>query len=1073
MKRELLLTFLLLVGLTTYVFSQTTTVSGTVKDKDGNGLPGVTVLVKGTSQGTSTKTDGTYSLANVPANATLVYSFVGMKTQEVPVNAQTIIDITMLDGAALEQVVVTAFGIKKEKKALSYAVQEVKSDAITAVNNPNLSTALQGKVAGVQLRQSSGMPGASSLITIRGSSSLTGSNQPLFVVDGVPISSGSDFAGGISGGVSGTDASSRSLDIDPNDIESISVLKGGAASALYGLRASNGVVLITTKSGKNATKGRTNISLNMGYTWDQVTRLPKPQTVYAQGSNGIFNQGTSLSWGPRISDLGNTSVNPNATGNGTTYTNNVGEEVTGQVYDNINPLFQTGGTYNVGLTASGATNYGNYAVGFGYTTQDGIIPTTGMRRLNAKIAGGYQLTPKLKVSGSVNYSDLLIDKIAGGSNISNPLFTTYWAPSSYDLWGTPFASAGNPYSQIHYRGAMDNPRWSLANNEFNETNRRTFGNIQLNYKPFSWMTVNYRLGNDFYVTGGKEVYELGSGFTGGRTATPSGGQIQDYTFTRNQINSNLSLTLNKNFGDDFSASLLLGNEMYDIRTQLLNVVGTGITIGGFRNMSNTSNQVTTETRSAQRVVGFFANLEFSWRNTLFLTASGRQDYVSFLARGNRAFFYPSVGLSWAFTETFQIPQNILTFGKIRVNYSQVGQGAAPFSTTNIFVQGAPSSGFLNDGIRYPFNGQVGFTQSNIIRSADLKPQNTVSYELGAELAFLNNRISVDYSFYINNTSDQIFSVPVPSTTGFTSETRNAGEVETKGHELAINAHIIKSAKSDGFNWNFGMNFTSFANRVLRLEDGVANIFLAGFTTPSSRAFAGNTYPALFGVGYQRDAQGRIVVDGRGDAATNPTYGMPLQDPNPKVIGKVQPDFTIGFTNSFSFKGFTLMAQVDWRKGGQAYSGNTRLARLYGQTEETTDRESVNYVVPDAVVWNGEVDANSNPVYTNLPANNIQIARNQSYWFGVLRSIDEAHVFDAGFVRLREVSLTYQFPKKWLKPLKLHSLSLSAIGRNLLLFTDYPGFDPETNLGGAVNGQGLEYVSLPQTKSYGISLKTTF
>ncbi len=1065
MKRELLLTFLLLVGLTTYVFSQTTSVSGTVKDKDGNGLPGVTVLIKGTTQGTSTKNDGTYSIDNVPSSATLVYSFVGMKTQEVPVNAQTIIDVTLLDGAALEQVVVTAFGIKKEKKALSYAVQEVKSDAITAVSNPNLSTALQGKVAGVQLRQSSGMPGASSLITIRGSSSLTGSNQPLFVIDGVPVSSGSDFGGG----VSGTDASSRSLDIDPNDIESISVLKGGAASALYGLRASNGVVLITTKSGKNAEKGRTNISLNMGYTWDQVTRLPKPQTVYSQGSNGTFNPGTSLSWGPRISDLGDPNVNPNATGNGT-YTNNVGQEVTGQSYDNISPLFQTGGTYNVGLTASGVTNKGNYAVGFGYTTQDGIIPTTGMRRLNAKIAGGYQLTSKLKVEGSVNYSDLLIDKIAGGSNLSNPLFTTYWAPSSYDLWGTPFADEANPYKQIHYRGAMDNPRWSLANNKFNETNRRTFGNIKLNYQPFKWLTVNYRLGNDFYVTGGKEVYELGSGFTGGRTATPSGGQIRDYTFTRSQINSNLSLNLNKNFGDDFSASLLLGNEMYDIRTQYLNVVGTGITIGGFHNLSNTSNQNTTETRTAQRVVGFFANFELAWRNTLFLTASGRQDYVSFLARGNRTFFYPSVGLSWAFTETFQLPQNILTFGKIRVNYAQVGQGTVPYSTTNIFVQGTPGSGFITDDIAYPFNGQIGFTQDNTIRSTNLRPQNTVSYELGAELAFLNNRISVDYSFYINNTSDQIFNVPLPASTGFISEVRNAGEVETKGHELTINAQLIKSAKPDGFNWNFGMNFTSFANRVLRLEDGVANIFLAGFTTPSSRAFAGSTYPAIFGVGYQRDDQGRIVVNGDANSAT---YGMPLEDPNPKVIGQVQPDFTIGFTNSFSFKGFTLMAQVDWRKGGQAYSGNTRLARLYGQTDETLDRESVNHVIPNAVVWNGEVDGNGNPVYSNLPTNNIQIARNQTYWQRVLSSIDEAHVFDAGFVRLREVSLTYQFPKRWLKSLRLNSLSLSAIGRNLLLFTDYPGFDPETNLGGAVNGQGLEYVSLPQTKSYGVSLKSTF
>ncbi|EAY31183.1 SusC/RagA family TonB-linked outer membrane protein [Microscilla marina] len=1069
MKSKLLLTLFFMVGLTTYVFSQSITVSGTVKDKEGGGLPGVTILIKGTTQGTATNNDGTYTLADVPSNATLIFSFVGMQTQEIVVGAQTSIDVVLQEEGALAQVVVTAFGIKKEKKALSYAVQEVKADAITAVDNPNLSNALQGKAAGVQLRQTSGMPGASSLITVRGNSSLTGNNQPLFVVDGVPISSTSDFTPG----VSGTDGSSRSLDINPNDIESVSILKGGAASALYGLRASNGVVLITTKSGKNAKKGRTNITLNTGYTWDRVTRLPKAQKTYAQGSARTFNPGTSLSWGPKISQLGDPNVNPNATGNGTTYINNVGQEVTGQAYDNVSPLFQTGGTYNLGVSASAATAKGHYAVGFGYTKQEGILPTTGMRRINGKVAGGYQLTTNLKVEASLNFSDLLIDKVAGGSNLSNPLFTTYWAPSSYDLWGTPYAEDGNPYKQIHYRGAMDNPRWSLANNQFDETNRRAFGNVQLTYKPLKWLTVNYRLGNDFYVTGGKEVYELGSGGTGGRTTIPSGGQIQDYTFTSRQVNSNLTLILNQNFGKDFSASLLLGNEFYDIRTQSLSVVGTGITIGGFRNMSNTSNQVTTEISTAQRVVGFFSNFELSWRNTLFLTASGRQDYVSYLARNNRRFFYPSVGVSWAFTETFEVPQNILTFGKIRLNYAQVGSGTAPYSTTNIFIQGNPNSGFLTDGIAYPFNGQVGFTQSNIIRNENLRPQNTVTYEVGTELKFLNNRISLDYSYYVNNTTDQIFSVPVPGSTGFTSETRNAGEVETKGHELAVNAQIIQPAKQGGFGWNLGVNFTSFSNRVIRLEEGVANIFLAGFTTPSSRAFAGRTYPSLFGVGYQRDDQGRVVVDGRGDANTNATYGMPIADPNPKVIGNVQPDFTMAITNSFSFKGFTLTTQIDWRKGGQAYSGNTRLARLYGQTEETEDRESTSYVVPDAVSWNGEVDASGNPVYTNLPNNNISIARNQTYWVNVLSNIDEAHVFDAGFVRLREVALTYQFPSAWLKRLKLNTLSLSVIGRNLLLFTNYPGFDPETNLGGAINGQGLEYVSLPQTKSYGVSLKTTF
>jgi TonB-linked SusC/RagA family outer membrane protein len=856
------------------------------------------------------------------------------------------------------------------------------------------------------------------------------------------------------GGVSGTDASSRSLDINPEDIESINILKGPAASALYGLRASNGVVVITTKRGKSADRGKPTVTFSTNYTADQVSKVPELQSTYAQGSNGQLGQGTSLSWGPRIDTL-------------KPYIRNVtglpSEEVQPMVYDNISPFFKVGGTLNSAVDVSGSGENGNYSMGVGYTTQKGFVPTTGMRRANAKFAGDFRISPKFKVGASANYSDLNIDKIAGGSNLSNPLFTTYYAPRTYDLWGLPYATLDNPYRQIHYRGAMDNPRWALANNMFNETTRRFFGNVNVAYNPVDWITLNYRLGTDYYITDGKEVYELGSGGTGGRTATPSGGQIQDFSLTQNQINSNFNIVFNRNITPDLNFNLLLGNELYDIRGRNMTMSGTGITIGGFRNIGNTTTQTTLEELNNQRTVGFFGNLALSWKDMLFLNASGRNDYVSNMPRGNRSFFYPSVGLGFAFTEALDIPENILSFGKIRASFAQVGQTGPIYSTRNIFLQGGSTTGFLTDDIQFPFNGLIGYTQSDIIRSNELVPQNTNTYEVGAELRFFNDRVGFDYTYYVINVTNQIFAVPIAASTGFTSELKNAGEVETKGHELAINATPLKTS---GFQWDVRANFTSYRNRVIELAPGVDNIFLGGFTTPNVRAYAGAPYPAIFGSRYLRDGSGNIVVDSRATIAgkNNPYYGMPLADPVNGVIGQVQPDFEIGFTNTFSFKGFNLSAQVDWRKGGQMWAGNTRLAKLYGIDKMTEDRATP--VVLDAV--KGYIGPDGQVVVEGR--NDIEIVKGQAYWNQVLDAIEESNVYSTSFVRLREITLGYTLPSAWLNKTLFRSANVFLTGRNLFLITDYPNFDPETSTGGAGNFQGLEYVALPQVRSYGAGIR---
>ncbi len=1050
MKKVLFaLSIMVMVGL--HAIAQTTNVTGTVTDAgDGFPIPGVSVFVKGTTIGTVTTPDGTYNLA-VPNDAqTIVFSFVGMKTQEIAFTGQATIDVALeSDAVDVDEVVVTAMGIRKEKKALTYAAQQVESEMITQASQPNITNALQGKVAGVTVSQSSGMPGASSYMTIRGATSLSGNNQPLFVVDGMPIESNSIFVNAVTQDrVSGTDASSRSLDIDPEDIESVNVLKGPAASALYGLRASNGVVIITTKSGKGLKADEGTITVSTSYTADVVTRLPKLQSTYAQGNNGNFSQGTSMSWGPRIDELGE-------------YVNNVGETVTGQVYNNVDPLFDTGHTSTTNINFARGTDTGNYSVSFGYTDQNGVISPAGMERYNGKVNANFKITEKLKVGGSAMYSKMAVTKLPSGSNLSNPLFTTYYAPRSYDLWGTPFAKEDDPYEQIHYRSAMDNPRWSLANNKFTEDNDRIIGNINLEYEILENLNLRYQLGIDQITNSQKEVYELGSGRTGGRTSPPSGGEITDFLYAQRQYNSNLSISYNKKI-NDFDITAVIGNEIYDVYSRELFVIGSGFDIGGYHNMANTTSQVTSEAVSQRRVAGIYGSATVGYKSMVYLTATGRTDRVSNLARGNRDFFYPSIGGSFVFTELLDVDPSILTFGKLRFGYAQVGQAPpSNYPITNIFVKGGAGSGFLNDGIEFPFNDVNGFSQSSTLRTADLKPQNTETIEVGAELHFMNKRISVDYTYFRSDVNDQIFSVPLAASTGYQAELRNAGKLRSTGHELMLQVTPVQMQK---FRWDIAANFTKYKNEVISLAEGVQDIYLGGFDSPSIRALAGQTYPSIYGIGYVRDDAGKVVLL---DDPSSPYHGMPIPESDAKKIGDVQPDFLIGFTNTFTFHGVTLTAQVDWKKGGEMYSGNNRLGRLYGMLDITEDRTTP--VVLEGS--KGYYDSNGDLVVTG--DNDIAIVRGETYWNTRLSSLDEAHVLETSFVRFRELSIGYTLPRNWLGDSVVKNATISFVGRNLGLWTSYPNFDPETSTTGAVNGQGLEYVAFPQTSSFGGKLILEF
>lgn len=1076
MKQILFIAFAALFSLS-QMYAQRT-ITGTVTDEAGESLIGASVLVKGSSTGTITDFDGRYSVM-ASGDDVLVFTYIGYMTKEIPIAGQSEVNVVLqIDALRFDEVVVTEFGISRERKALSYSVQDVSGDVLSRAGTPNVTNALQGKIAGVQVNQSSGMPGASSLIRVRGSNSFNLGNEPLYVIDGIPIASGASFAGG----VSGTDYSSRALDINVEDIESITVLKGASASALYGLRASNGVVVITTKKG---TRGATRpeITLSQSFSFDEVSRLPDLQNTYAQGAGGAFNIGASTSWGPRVEDLADPSINPRANGDGT-YTNLIGQDVVPQKYNNVDPIFRTGVTSTTNLGINGAIDdRGSYSFSMGYTDQSGIIRTTGMERVNLRMGSEYSITDQIRTGFNVNVVRTDIDKLAGGSNLSNTLFTTYWAPISYDLWGLPFATADNPYAQIHYRGAMDNPRWGLENNSFNENITRTFGSVFFEYKPLEWLTARYQVGMDAFTENHKEIYGLGSGGSGGRTTgwtigqdeqgnpiplatgSPSGGQITDFKRDYRSVASNFLLLIDTRFGDDFTLDAVLGNEILDVQSDAILNVGSGIEIGGFSNISNTSDQNITSSRSHSRTIGNFANATLGWRSTVFFNASVRTDIVSNMPSGERTFTYPSVGVGFVFSELLDLPaSSFFNFGRIRASYAEVGQAGPLYVTTTPFVLSSVGTGFTNNGIAFPFGGVTAFQETNSLGNPNLRPQNTKSIELGLQLQFFRNRLGLDITYFSDKTVDQIFRVPVASSTGYSTALQNAGELEGKGWEISLTGTPVQVNR---FSWDVAINFTKVDNQVIALAEGVENIFLGGFVEPNVRAQAGSSYPIIFGSRFLRDDSGNIVYDSRQFLAggnSNPRYGMPIVDPELGPIGNVNPDFEIGFSNTFSYGPVSVFAHIDIREGGSAYAGNTRLQKLYGMDAVTEDRETP--VIPDGV--KGFIDGDGQLIIEG--ENDISILRGQSFWLTYMDAIDESNVYSTSFFRLREVGITYTFGRS-LGP--LNGLTVFGSARNLLLISDYPNFDPETSVGGASNFQGLEYVNLPQTKSFLVGFRANF
>lgn len=1002
------------------------TVAGKVIDDKGDPLPGVSILVRGTTIGTTTDVDGRYALT-VQEGATLIFSFIGYVTQEINVGNRSTIDISLKEDISnLSEFVVTAFGIEKEKRQLVYSTQEVDGRDLSAVGNTNLLNGLQGKVAGVSVNLNSGMPGKSPDIRIRGYRSLTGSNAPLYVIDGMPVAGGG-----------------RQVDFNPNDIETINILKGQAASALYGLRAANGVVVITTKSGKNS-KGKPTVTYSTHYNVDEASFLPETQMEFAQGLNGVFDPNNIWTWGPRISDMG-------------TYTNQRGEQEVAAAYDNQRDFYQKGGTINNNVTFANSGDLGNFLVGIGHTHQTGIVPNSDMTRINLKLNGELNISKKFTINSSFNYSDLLVNDFPetfGNDNFFRGLIET---PPSYNLKGKPYAEPDNPYRQIFYRASQNNPYWVINNNFRSEATKRTFGNLFFKYDFADNLSINYRIGADHFSLNRTVHRELGDG-PAGRANPPRAGSLSLTNSFATQVNSNLYLSYNKKITEDFNVDLILGNEIFNNNNVGNTSTGSNYLVGGWPNLANTTLVTAGNSQRENRIVGFYGNASIGWKDMIFINASIRNDIVSNMLSNNRSFIYPSIGTGIVLTEAIPVLQNAFSFAKLRATYAEVGQ-AGP-----LYVNDRGFNSFNPSGFIFPFQGLGSWTQNTTRVSPDLVPENTKSFEVGLDFRFLQDRIGVDYTYYRNLSEGQIFSIPIAVSTGATSEIRNAGELLSFGHEIMLSLSIVETAD---LKWQFNTNFSTYTNRVESLYGDTDRVIITSGDGVALVAEVGNTYPSFLGTSFLRDPSTNQIVIQSNPALTN-FYGLPIRQTIPSVLGTPNPDFEFNFINNLRYKNFNLSLQVDWRKGGLIFSQSLTESIRRGLAPETLERE--NDVVLEGVKGR-LVDGN-----LVVEGQNDIVIKKDFRWGNTMHAITENILTDASFVRLRELTLSYNLPNDLFGNKFLQSATLMLTGRNLFLFTK-SFVDPELNtsegFAQSSNSAGIEWSQIPQTRSYGVAVNLRF
>lgn len=1036
---------LLLAFVVQLTFAQEKTISGTVSDDTGLPLPGATVLVKGTSSGTSTDFDGKYSI-KVNSGDVLVFSFVGYATQEITVGSSSSINLSLEEDAeSLEEVVVTALGIKKEKRNLSYGTSEVKAEELTRARETNITNSLQGKVTGVQVTNSGGNLGGSSKIIVRGVSSLSGRNNPLWIVDGVLINDSQTVSNNDNSRITGNrDFSNGAAAINPDDVESINVLKGAAATALYGSRAAAGAIVVTTKRGKEGAGPTVNI--NSSLRFDNLFRTPDYQQEYAGGTAGRFDAGLGVDWGPRIT--GQIEQNLAITG------------ATGPltaVRDNgINDFYGTGQTAINNFAISDGSSKYDYRLSLTNLAQTGILPGAELDRLTISLNAGVRHSEKLQSRFSVQYTKTGSQGTgAAGANDPNIFslsqFSSTVDPKNYLPWKD---ASGNQINTLFDNTGLEsnNPFWLRYENSNDRDDDRIFGNYEITYKPWADLAFTGRVGVD--MLDDRRLIEN----TKGTVGRLQGDFISD-NIRRNEVTADFIANYTKTLSEDFNLNVLGGVQYNSRQFERQYIEGVNLLIPELFSPANAAQVIANRDFAESRVIGLYGSAELEFKNYLTLTLTGRNDWSSTLPKDNNNYFYPSVGMAFVFSDAFNIQSNFLSYGKLRGSWAQVGNDTTPYLLDFRFTPQSTADGQYSLDLNFPLNGALAYSASATIPPVGLRPEQQTSFEVGLELKFFQGRIGLDIAYFNSRNEDQILNVPIPETTGFGFSTQNVGRVDNSGIEIALDATPVKIGD---FTWRTNVNWSTVDSEVVSLTSGVERITIAsGFSSVQVIAEPGKPFQ-LSAIPYLKDeATGRPIID--------PNTGR-RQAGAVESFGSVLPDWTAGWVNNFSYKGFNISATIDARWGGVMKSSTVEDLQQQGLVTETLLNREGTFIDTWGVLDNGD---------GTFSDNNVPLISAEDFWANSLdgggANVSEPFIFDASFVKLREIAISYTFNKEQLGKGFLQGLTVGVEGRNLaLLYSKVPHIDPEASLfGSGADGFGVERASVPSTRSVGFNVRLTF
>ena len=1045
-KNYLLRLMLLMFGIAS-ALAQQKIISGTISDNEGLPLVGATVVIVGTSTGVSADFDGNYSIgANV--GDVLNYSYVGYTDKSITVGVANSINVTLSPDNELEEVVVTAFGIKRNPVKLGYAVSVVENEEITENSEPDLIRSLAGKVAGVNVNFSTGVAGASNQLNIRGATTIGSASQPLIIVDGVAYSNPQVTTSSQTTGGGGYESGLSTL--DPNDIASITVLKSVAAAALYGSRAVDGVIVITTKGGSGGTTNKkVNVTVSSGTYFENIANLPEYQNTYGNGVNGNYVNANG-SWGPRFDSLETIPTWPNLLA---AFPELGPTQPFEAQPDNVKNLFQTGITLDNSVSLNYGGEDGSFSVTISDLEQEGYIPFNTYERTSISAGGNFKLNNGITVGGALSYADT--EQIGGffGENqfagSASSFARTLWLGRAWNT-SLPYTHPVTGASVIP-NGGWDHPLWSWEHDQIQTESSRTVANVNLSYEFNDNISANYRVGFNKYNLDRKQIRDLGS-----RALNGLGGITTD-EFLNEDIESTFLLNFDYDITDDIGFTGILGNNILQNKTDRHAIVAnTFISPDIFTVENNLNVTLSNGLGSTQkRTVGVFGEIGLSYKDFLFLNATGRNDWSSSLPKDNNSYFYPSISGSLIFTEAFGLDSDVLTFGKIRAGFASGGRDAdAEFLSRSFSVGQA-------------FNSNPVIGNNTFFGDVNLTPEFTDEIEFGVDLEFFKRRIVVDFSLYKKNTTDLISPVPVPSSSGFATFNTNIGEIENKGVEVGL---TLVPLQTDNFKWSLFSTFTKNKNEVLELVEGVERIQFN--PNEVSHAIVGEPFGVFYGSRFARDDNGNFLI--------NQSGGGIIQDLQNGIIGDPNPDFKMSFINTISYKNLTLKGQFDWKEGGDVHSSSIVALLGRGVTKDTEDREKT-FVIPG---FYG--DNNGDPILDiqgNQIPNSVQLSMNELYFspaggntFGI-NSVDEAAVYDGTVYRLRELSLSYNMPKKWLDKTPFGKISITAVANNLWYFAPnvpkYTNFDPEVTSFGSTRLQGVEVSAAPTSKRYGFKVNLTF